>query len=85
MKRWHEDAARTKREWRKYEQRCNNWGNPYCYSGEIGRFRKRKAVACTKTRCGICKHHKYPRREKTVEEVRSETFFKEALKELDNE
>jgi hypothetical protein len=52
---------------------------------QVGRFRKKRGLGCGKVRCGVCKSHKYPVREKTRGEVKSDFRFKEVLKEFNNE
>lgn len=48
---------------------------------QIGRFRKKDAWDCGKTQCYICHGDKYPKREKTRQELRSDISFEEQLKE----
>ncbi len=92
MRRWHEDYARTLREWRKHYL-DHVWNNvnfgreigrdPYdidCVCDmQKGRFRKRRAFDCGKTRCQLCHGEKYPRRERTRRELLAELKFREAL------
>jgi hypothetical protein len=89
MKRWHDEEIRTKNEWQKHrKQHVAETSGPTdpnqiaCDCDEqAGRFRKKHAYGCGKVRCGMCKGHKYPKREKTLEEIQSDVQFKEVLKE----
>jgi hypothetical protein len=49
---------------------------------QVGRFRKKDAWDCGKPHCMICHSDKFPKRDKTHQEVNSERDFKEALKEF---
>lgn len=99
MKRWHQEAGRTYREWRKHylnHVEMNLYGGQkrvgksplevdcVC-DGQVGRFRKIKAFDCGNTQCTICHHDKYPSRRKTRREVRSDATFKEALRGRNND
>jgi hypothetical protein len=46
-----------------------------------GRFRKRHAFDCGVTRCWTCHGDKYPRREKTSQELLAELKLREWLEE----
>jgi len=94
MKRWHEDYPRTYREWSKHylshvasnisfnrlpgrdprEVDCD------C-DQQKGRFRKKHAFDCGKTQCYSCHSYKFPKREATREERRSELKLKEEIEE----
>lgn len=84
MKRWHQDAIRSKNKeklfWTQFDHIPLSLQYRY---GQIGRFRKRNSFGCTRTRCGICKSHKYPKRELTRREIESKLFFNERLFDLD--
>ncbi|MDA0835764.1 MAG: hypothetical protein O2955_14810 [Planctomycetota bacterium] len=96
MKRWHQEQARTYREWRKHYLRhveTNLFGgqtrvgkSPFdvdCVCDQqVGRFRKIKANDCGNTKCTICHRHKYPFRQKTRRECIAELVLKEELKEM---
>ena len=96
MKRWHEDYARTYREWRKHylshvESNITYsrvpGRDPYkidCVCDQQkGRFRKKDAWDCGNTQCYLCHSDKYPKREKTKQELRSELKFKEEVEDLE--
>ena len=95
MKRWHEESPRTHREWKKHfiSHVKNNieWsrvpGNdPYkvdCICDQQkGRFRKKDAWDCGKTRCFICHSDKYPKRDDTKQELFSKIKFREGKDDL---
>jgi hypothetical protein len=94
MKRWHEDFPRTYREWKKRYlnhvegnlRYCKTPGQDPCEVNicdkQIGRFRKTDAYDCGHARCFMCHSDKFPVREKTRKELRSELKFKEQLEEL---
>ncbi len=50
---------------------------------QIGRFRKTDAWDCGNTRCYICHSDKYPKRDKTYQELCAELKHKEGLIELE--
>jgi hypothetical protein len=94
MKRWHEEFPRTLREWKKHyrfhvEDNVNwNGGrqvgrDPYeidCMCDEQkGRFRKKRAFGCGKSRCHICHGDKFPKREKSRQELSAEMKLSEGL------
>ena len=92
MRRRHEDYPRTLREWKKHYldhvERNVYFGKevgrgPYevncACDVQRGRFRKRRAFGCGKTRCLLCHGDKYPRREKTRQELFAELRFREGL------
>jgi hypothetical protein len=92
MRRWHEDYPRTLREWKKHyldHVESNVYFGrevgraPYeidCVcDAQRGRFRKRRAFGCGNTRCQICHGDKYPRREKTRQELLADLKFREGL------
>ncbi len=90
MKRWHEEYARTYREWRKHylshvESNLNfNRGvgrDPYQIDcdQQKGRFRKKDAWDCGNTQCYLCHSDKFPKREKTYQEWASELKLKEGV------
>lgn len=94
MKRWHEDYARTHREWRKHYlshvESNINWTkevgkDPYEIScvcdKQVGRFRKKDAWDCGKTQCCICHGDKYPKRYKKKQELVADMKYREELKE----
>jgi hypothetical protein len=90
MRRWHEDYPRTLREWKKHyldhvESNINfGWEagrDPYEIDCDCdvqrGRFRKKRAFGCGKARCLLCHADKYPRRERTRQELLAELKFRE--------
>jgi hypothetical protein len=94
MKRWHEDFPRTLREWKKHYLRHvddNVNGNQASQVGrdpykidcvcdmQKGRFRKRRAFDCGNTRCHICHGDKYPKREKSRQELNAAIKLHEGL------
>lgn len=92
MKRWHEDYPRALREWKRhYREHVESnvfFGrevgeDPYeieCVcDAQQGRFRKRRAFGCGNTRCQLCHGDKYPRREKTRQELLAEMKLREGL------
>jgi hypothetical protein len=95
MKRWHQDHLRTHREWKKHYRthvESNKLSNrvpgqdPFeidciCDHQE-GRFRKKHPLGCGKSRCYLCKSHKYPKRETTRKEWRSRLELKEQIEDL---
>lgn len=95
MKRWHEEYARTYREWKKHylghvEHNINFTQAPGSGPYEIdcacdqqkGRFRKKRPLGCSKARCQLCKAHKFPKREPTRHERLSEYMLNEEIQEL---
>lgn len=96
MKRWHEDFKIAFREWKTHrrshiESNKDNSANrigkdPYevdCVCDEqIGRFRKKDAHDCGRTRCYICHNDKITN-QKRRKEVESNLKFQEGIKELD--
>lgn len=98
MKRWHEEYARTYREWRKhylshverniYDNRIPG-RDPYqidCVCDQQkGRFRKMDAWDCGIPHCRLCHSDKYPVREKTKQELRAELKMKEGIQDAFDE
>jgi len=95
MKRWHKDASRTAREWKKYYLRqvwMNRLGIDEVGKGQYrlnrvqgmqrGRFRKKHAFDCGNSRCCICHSDKYPKREKTRQELFADFRFREEFDDL---
>jgi len=80
MKRWHEESARTHREWKKHwrshvasnVEKSIPGKDPYevdCVCDkQKGRFRKKKDLDCGNPRCHMCHADKYPKRELTYRE-----------------
>lgn len=93
MKRYHQEIARTRREWRKHLQ-FHYVNGPYIPNVKLedainclcdlqpGRFRKIKHNDCGCTRCYRCHEYKYPVRELTPAEIRFEISYLEQLVEL---
>lgn len=92
MKRWHEEASQTAREWKKYflhQIWMNSLGSDRTGKDpdqlddvrgmQKGRFRKRHAFDCGNTRCRICHSDKCPKREKTRQELFVDLRFREEL------
>jgi hypothetical protein len=95
MKRWHEEYPRTYREWKKHwlshVEHNIDFGSfpgrdPYQIDCDCdqqkGRFRKRHPLSCGRARCQLCHSYKYPKRETTLDELRSQLTFKEEIEEL---
>lgn len=93
MKRWHEDYAIAKRQWRKHHKMHveSNKGwvrevgkDPYeidCVCDkQIGRFRKKDAYDCGNTQCKICHSDKFPKRTLSRQEKKSNLSLKEQLR-----
>jgi len=92
MKRWHDDYVVARREWKKHRRmhvednkdRNAVGKDPYevdCTCDEqIGRFRKKDAYDCGKSRCFVCHSDKLPKRSKTDQELRSEISFREQVR-----
>lgn len=97
MKRWHEDEAVARREWRKHRRihternkdyNLNRIGeDPFVVEcdcdDQIGRFRKKDAYDCGKAGCMVCASHKFPKRQKSEKELAADDDFKRQLKELE--
>lgn len=95
MKRWHQDYAKTFKEWKKHRKdHVENNKNSMKFVGydpyvvdcacddQVGRFRKKKSFDCGNPRCQICHSDKFPKREPTEQEQLSKLNFKEQLKDL---
>ena len=94
MKRWHEDLPKTLRQWkmhrRDHVESNKTWvrepgRDPYevdcpC-DDQVGRFRKRDAHDCGNPGCLVCHSDKFPKREMTEQEKKSELSYKEQLRE----
>jgi hypothetical protein len=83
MKRWHEEALMAHHR-RVVRHRLVEGVTGDCdlrYDA-VGRFRKRKPLACGKVHCSLCHCDKYPVRTKTVQELRKNDSFRDQLKEL---
>lgn len=93
MRRWHEDYTRTHREWKKHylthvednisfgrEAGRDAYDIDCACDAQKGRFRKRHAFDCGHTRCWLCHGSKFPRREKTRQELLADLKFREGLK-----
>lgn len=80
MRRASIDRPRTLRVWlehHKYHERLNATHpgglNVTCpCDRQPGRFRKKKPLDCGNTKCGICHRDKFPKRQKTRQELRAE-------------
>ena len=94
MKRWHQDYAKSHKEWKKHRKshvESNKGRMPYpgydpqevtcACDNQVGRFRKKKAFDCGNPKCGICHQDKFPKRSPTEQEVMSDLDFKEQLDE----
>lgn len=91
MKRWHEEYNIFYRQWkihRKSHVDSNKdrsgyrvGQDPYevdCECDEqVGRFRKKDAWDCGNPQCGICHQDKFPKRQLTNKEIRSNISLKE--------
>lgn len=93
MKRYHQEIARTRKEWRKHLNvhyvSVRNIPNVKLEDTidcpcdlQPGRFRKIKNNDCGHTRCYACHEYKYPKRELTPAEIRFEISYLEQLAEL---
>lgn len=98
MKRWHEEYTVFYRQWKAHrkshvESNVDNGGRPNrigkdpykvdcACDDQVGRFRKKDAWDCGNTQCGICHRDKFPKREITDQEKKSNIKLKESLKEL---
>jgi hypothetical protein len=94
-KRWHEEYPRTHREWRKHylfhvESNISYNRAPgrdpdqfdcIC-DQQKGRFRKKDAWDCGHTQCYLCHSDKFPKRETTLQEDRSELKLREGIEEF---
>lgn len=95
MKRWHEEYSRTFREWKRHwlqhvDQNLD-WQkepgkDPYeidcACDNQKGRFRKMRAFDCGNARCYLCHSDKFPKREKTNQEIISDLKFQEGINDL---
>jgi hypothetical protein len=91
MKRWHEEYNVFYRQWKihrkshvdsnKDSSRNRIGKDPYevdCECDEqVGRFRKKDAWDCGNVRCYLCHSDKFPKRQLTNKEVRSNISLKE--------
>ena len=95
MKRWHEEFHITYREWKKHylsHVQSNIDGSrepgkdPYevdCVCDvQKGRFRKSDAWDCGHTRCYLCHSDKYPKRNKSYQEICADLKLKEGIADL---
>lgn len=95
MKRWHQDLAVTKRNWREHRkihvESNKTWTrevgkDPYevtcACDDQIGRFRKKDAWDCGHTRCYICHSDKLPKRSLHEQEQLAELNLREQVNEL---
>ena len=73
MKRWHEEADLL--------ARLQRLDTAHGRTNELGQYRKRKPLDCGNTRCGICHSDKFPKRQTTRQESRSDLKWAEQLKE----
>ena len=96
MKRWHDEVAITRRNWKKHldmhVQLNIDWSrepgkDPFevdCACDEqMGRFRKMDAYDCGNTRCCLCHGDKYPKRYETYQEWCAELKMEEGIEELE--
>ncbi len=67
MKRWHDDYKKTRKTWK--IGGCRR---------EPGRYRKINPF-CNKTRCGLCRSHKIPKRQRSLQEIQNEVEFEEQI------
>jgi hypothetical protein len=95
MKRWHQELAVTKRNWREHRkihvESNKTWQrevgkDPYevdcACDDQIGRFRKKDAYDCGNTRCYICHSDKLPKRSLHEQEQLADLDFREQIGEL---
>lgn len=95
MKRWHQEIAITKRNWREHRrihvESNKTWTrevgkDPYevdcACDDQIGRFRKKDAYDCGNTRCYICHSDKLPKRSLHEQEQIADLSFREQVSEL---
>jgi len=84
MKRWHQEVHLTLREWKKYLRFHDRYNFVDCkYNKQKGRFRKKDAGDCGNPRCYICHSDKFPKRDKTSQEIKFKMKMKEQIEELD--
>lgn len=90
MKRWHQEKSITCRNWKKHkkihiqsnlDKQKYPGQDPYqvdCVcDDQKGRFRKKDAYDCGKSKCQICHSYKFPKRLPTNKEIKSNWSFKE--------
>jgi len=91
MKRWHEEYNIFYRQWKIHRKSHVDFNkdrsgyrvgkDPYevdCECDEqVGRFRKKDAWDCGNPQCGICHQDKFPKRQLTNKEIRSNISLKE--------
>lgn len=87
MKRWHEEINHLKKEWKKFKAHVveSNKNRSASRIGldaddcecKLGKFRKKKNFDCGKPQCKVCHSDKFPKRERTKQEILSEIKMKE--------
>lgn len=95
MKRWHQELAVTKRNWKEHRrthvESNKTWmrevgKDPYevdcACDDQVGRFRKKDAYDCGNTRCYICHSDKLPKRSLHEQEQLADLSFREQVTEL---
>lgn len=73
MKRWHEDIAVMMRQKRRDHLNYVRRALP------LGRFRKRDAFDCGKTRCGLCHYEKYVNPKPSLQQQRADLNMREGV------
>jgi len=55
MRRWHQEAAIARREWRAHQKLVHDGLPTGCICDEqVGRFRKHRGMGCGRARCQLC-------------------------------
>lgn len=99
MKRPQEDYHIAYREWKKryldlvqhnedfaHEHiGCSAYEIHYDWAKQVGRFRKKKAFDCGNPQCKLCHSDKFPKREKTRQEIEADLKFQEGIEEIEVE
>lgn len=78
MRRYHSETTITKRNHRNHLKMYSRLGLSTCpRDQQVGRFRKKDAYDCGKSRCFICSHDQLPKRTPTQQEKKSELYLDE--------
>jgi hypothetical protein len=74
MKRAAEEKALAKRQLKVRQDNLTCWNEGReipSWARQLGRYRKKKALACRNPRCMICHSDKFPKREPTRQEIQA--------------
>ena len=77
MKRYHQELGRTKRVHQDHLRQVHNWPKQTVECEcelQSGRFRKRKALGCGKTRCLVCHYEKVLKIASVKDRIREQRF-----------